>query len=225
MPDIFVAQNNNKKTENLLSPTETSHKVGISEKHEKKIDHHNKNRLERGIKISKKISFSNQKEDEEIILFLRAHFITNFPWITISVILIILPIIILIISNFIDNSLPFVTAELIFILILFYYLITFAYALINFMKWFYNILIITNLGIVDIDYSGLLYHDVAFTKLNLIEDVNYIKTGFLRSLFNFGDVFIQTAGGKENLEGIGIPNPSNAAHIIADSIGKGEGSG
>ena len=29
MPDIFVAQNNNKKTENLLSPTETSHKVGI----------------------------------------------------------------------------------------------------------------------------------------------------------------------------------------------------
>ena len=32
--------------------------------------------------------------------------------------------------------------------------------------------------IVDIDYSGLLYHDVAFTKLNLIEDVNYIKTGF-----------------------------------------------
>ena len=225
MPDIFVAKHNNKRAENLLSPTEASRKVGISEKHEKKIDHHNKNRLERGIKISKKISFSNQKEDEKIILFLRAHFVTNFSWITISVILIILPIIILIISNFIDNAPPFVTAELIFILILSYYLITFAYALINFMKWFYNILIITNLGIVDVDYSGLLYHDVAFTKLNLIEDVNYIKTGFLRSLFNFGDVFIQTAGGKENLEGIGIPNPSNAAHIIADSIGKGEGSG
>lgn len=225
MPDIFIAQNNNKKTENPLSPKEASRKVGISEKHEKKIDHHNKNHLERGRKISKKISFSNQKENEEIILFLRAHFITNFPWIAISVILITLPIIILVISNFIDSSFPFVTAELIFILILFYYLITFAYAFINFMKWFYNILIITNLGIVDIDYSGLLYHDVAFTKLNLIEDVNYIKTGFLRSLFNFGDVFIQTAGGKENLEGIGIPNPSDAAHIIADSIGKGEGSG
>src|SRR3989338_356806 len=185
MPDIFVAKHNNKRAENLLSPTEASRKVGISEKHEKKIDHHNKNRLERGIKISKKISFSNQKEDEKIILFLRAHFVTNFSWITISVILIILPIIILIISNFIDNAPPFVTAELIFILILSYYLITFAYALINFMKWFYNILIITNLGIVDIDYSGLLYHDVAFTKLNLIEDVNYIKTGFLIFLFKY----------------------------------------
>src|SRR3989338_4341368 len=153
MPDIFVAKHNNKRAENLLSPTEASRKVGISEKHEKKIDHHNKNRLERGIKISK--------------------------------ILIILPIIILIISNFIDNAPPFVTAELIFILILSYYLITFAYALINFMKWFYNILIITNLGIVDIDYSGLLYHDVAFTKLNLIEDVNYIKTGFFKFIFKY----------------------------------------
>ena len=51
-----------------------------------------------------------------------------------------------------------------------------------------------------------------------------LKQGF-KILFNFGDVFIQTAGGKENLEGIGIPNPSDAAHIIADSIGKGEGSG
>src|SRR3989338_10003130 len=122
MPDIFVAKHNNKRAENLLSPTEASRKVGISEKHEKKIDHHNKNRLERGIKISKKISFSNQKEDEKIILFLRAHFITNFPWITISVILVIFPIIIWVTSNFVNISLPFITAGLITILILFYYL-------------------------------------------------------------------------------------------------------
>jgi len=211
MPDIFIAEKKNK--------------INIDNFLEKKTDRHKKNQPKRDIEISKKILFSNQKEDEEIILFLRAHFITNFPWITISIILIILPIIILIISNFVNSSLPFVTAELIIILILFYYLIISAYALINFMKWFYNILIITNLGIVDIDYSGLLYHDVAFTKLDLVEDVSYVKTGFLRSLFNFGDIFIRTAGGKENLEGIGIPNPSNAAHIIADSIGKGEGSG
>ena len=211
MPDIFIAKKESK--------------VNIDSSLEKKANHHKKTQLERDLKISKKISFSNQKEDEEIILFLRAHFITNFPWITISVILVIFPIIIWVTSNFVNISLPFITAGLITILILFYYLTTFAYVLINFMKWFYNILIITNLGIVDIDYSGLLYHDVAFTKLNLIEDVNYIKTGFLRSLFNFGDVFIQTAGGKENLEGIGIPNPSGVAHVIADSIGKGEGSG
>ena len=97
MPDIFIAK---KKS-----------KANIDSSFEKKIDHHKKNPQEKGLKISKKISFSNQKEDEEIILFLRAHFITNFPWITISVILIILPIIILIISNFIDSSLPFFRAD------------------------------------------------------------------------------------------------------------------
>ncbi len=225
MPDIFVAQNNTKKIKDPLVSPIAPHKTGVPEKYEENTVSRNKSPLKLNTKIPRKMSFSNQKENEEIVLLLRAHFITNLPWLAFFGILIILPVIILIISNSTASSLPFVTNELIFIIISFYYLITIVYALINFMKWFYNILIITNLGIVDIDYSGLLYHGVAFTKLNLVEDVNYIKTGFLRSLFNFGDVFIQTAGGKENLEGIGISNPSNAAHIIADSIGKGEGSG
>ena len=201
MPDIFVANKEEKKT--FL-------------KTELPINH---------VESPGEIFFANKKENEKIILFLRGHIATNFPWITISSFLIIFPLLLVFIFNFVGNPFPFMSGAFIAIFTLLYYLTIFAYAFINFMKWFYNILIITNLGIVDLDYSGLLYHDVAFTKLNLIEDVNYIKTGFLRSLFNFGDVFIQTAGGKENLEGIGIPNPSNAAHIIADSIGKGEGSG
>ncbi len=86
-------------------------------------------------------------------------------------------------------------------------------------------MLITNLGVIDIDYSDILYHDVAFTNFNLVEDVNYTKTGFFKSLFNYGDIFIQTAGGRENLEGLGVPNPARAAHIISDSIGHGEGSG
>ena len=93
------------------------------------------------------------------------------------------------------------------------------------MDWFYNITLITDRGVVDIDYSNIVYHDVAMTNLNLIEDVNYTKVGFIRSLLNYGDLFVQTAGGKENLEALAVPNPAEAARIIGESIGKGGTSG
>ncbi|MBI2031630.1 MAG: hypothetical protein HYT08_03380 [Candidatus Levybacteria bacterium] len=209
MPDIFIA---NKEESN------TRHPVA------RKRNFHIRNFLEARIKSSGKIKFANQKENEEIVLFLRAHIVRNLPWVAISIILILLP---LLFYNFglTENYLSFLSGQYITFILLFYYLVILGYILVNIMGWFYNILIITNLGVVDIDYSSILYHDVAFTKLTLVEDVNYTKTGFLRSLFNFGDLFIQTAGGKENLEAIGIPDPANAAHIVADSIGKGGGSG
>lgn len=211
MPDIFIAKKNKSNTSREDAQIQ-----------KKKI--HIGRFLKRKLKTSEKISFTNQKENEEIILFLRGHIIRNLSWILIAVLLIFLPLI-LFKFDFFTGYFAFLSQKHIVILLLLYYLILLGYILVNIMNWFYNILIITNLGVVDIDYSNILYHDVAFTKLTLIEDVNYTKTGFIRSLFNFGDLFIQTAGGRENIEAIGIPDPAKAAHIIADSIGKGEGSG
>ena len=171
------------------------------------------------------VTFANQKSHEEIVLFLRAHLITNFLWIAITIFLLFIPLLGSVVVNFIPSPFSFVSGKFLLIFLIFYYLIVFSYAFLNFLNWFYNITLITNLGVVDIDYSGLLYHDVAFTNFNLVEDVNYTKVGFFRSLFNYGDVFVQTAGGRENLEALGVPNPARAAHVISNSIGHGEGSG
>ena len=171
------------------------------------------------------VTFANQKSHEEIVLFLRAHLITNFLWIAITIFLLFIPLLGSVVVNFIPSPFSFVSGKFLLIFLIFYYLIVFSYAFLNFLNWFYNITLITNLGVVDIDYSGLLYHDVAFTNFNLVEDVNYTKVGFFRSLFNYGDVFVQTAGGRENLEALGVPNPAKAAHTISNSIGHGEGSG
>jgi len=73
----------------------------------------------------------------------------------------------------------------------------------------------------DLDFSNLVYHDVTETKLNLVEDVRYTQSGFIRSFFNFGDLFVQTAAEKENIEGLAVPNPGRGVRIIGDLIGKG----
>lgn len=204
MADIFVApkQNNNKKVKN-----------DTSEPH--------MNVLSSFCQNPKGIKFQTQKETETIILFLRPYFLTNLPWILLSIILIFLPLVIAIFLpmfgiNLLSSAviIHFATVYLIF-----YYLILFSYMLITFLTWFYNIFIVTADRIVDINYSDIVVHNVSETKLNHIEDVRYAQSGFIPTLFNYGDLFAQTAGEMENFEAHSIPKPKEATDIIANLIG------
>lgn len=167
------------------------------------------------------IVFAQQESDEKILLFLRRHFVTNLLWILIASLLLLAPILLFIFRSelqFIGTiNLP---GQFILVFILFYYLAVFAYAFINFLSWFYNVFIVTQKRIVDIDYSNIVMHNVAFTKLSHVQDVNYTQTGFIRALFNYGDIFVQTAGNEVNFEALSVPQPRRAAHIIANLIGK-----
>lgn len=166
------------------------------------------------------MSFENQEADEKILLVLRRHFITNFVWILITVLLITLPLLFSTFSSQISLFFFSLPGNFLLIIFVFYYLLIFMFAFINFMTWFYNITFVTNKRIVDVDFSDIVHHDVAITKLSLVEDVRYTQTGFLRSLFNYGDVFVQTAGEKENFEALAVPKPSLAVQIIGDLIGE-----
>lgn len=169
----------------------------------------------------KGVFFQTQKKDESIVLFLRSHLVTNIPWITITLILIILPLVIPLVLPLIGINLESpVTVRFATVLTLFYYFIVFSYAFISFLTWFYNILIITNERVIDIDYSDVVIHNIAETKLNHIEDVNYTQSGFIHTLINYGNLFIQTAGTERNFEAISIPNPREATHIITDLTGR-----
>lgn len=173
-------------------------------------------------KNPKGVSFQTQKHDESIILFLRAHFITNLAWIIVSLILIILPIIILFFLprlgvNFLSSS---QATRFTGVYITFYGLIVFSYIFINFLHWFYNVFLVTTERVVDIDYSDIVVHNIAVTNLDHIEDVNYTQSGFIPTIFNYGNLFVQTAGNEKNFEALSIPKPRTATHIIGDLIGK-----
>lgn len=167
------------------------------------------------------VTFAQQENDEKVLLFLRRHFITNVPWIVITIILIFLPLFILIFEAnlhiFETFSLP---ARFTFLLTIFYYLMVLSYAFVSFITWFYNVFLVTQKRLADIDYHDIVIHNIAFTKLTHIQDVTYTQAGFLRSLFNYGDLHAQTAGAEINFEGLSVPKPREAAQIIADLIGR-----
>lgn len=157
------------------------------------------------------VSFETREEEEKVVLFLRQHFIVNIPWIFISIIMIIAPTFILMTS--ILDQFP---QNFKFVFILIWYLITFAYVLQNFLNWFFNVYIITDERIVDVDFYNLIYKEVHDAHIDRIQDVTYNMGGVIRTIFNYGDVLIQTASEVPNFDFLAVPQPDKVAKVLQE---------
>jgi len=158
--------------------------------------------------LNPNVSFEDQYYDEYPILVLRAHPITQLPWLLNSFFLIIF---VLFINFFLYKYLYFY--QLIFINF-FCLSIIFSYLYFNFINWFFNLGIITNKRILDVDFHHLIYKEITVATLNKIEDITTKTGGFFSLFFDYGDVFIQTAGTISNIEFTNIPMPQEVSKII-----------
>ena len=59
-----------------------------------------------------------------------------------------------------------------------------------------------------------MYREVSETQFNKVEDVTSKSSGYIASLFNYGDIYIQTAGTNANLELVKVPKPVEVEDII-----------
>lgn len=164
------------------------------------------------------VVFENQEEDESIILLVRKDLITNVPWILAAIILILIPPLISLFSALFS---PFfqISPATQFVAVIFYYLVIIGFIVVEFTIWYFNVGLVTNKRIIDLDISGILFKHVSETKLNLVEDVSYSQVGAVRSIFNYGDVLIQTAAEYKNFEFDRAPEPAKIVAIIGEMIG------
>lgn len=166
------------------------------------------------------ISFKNQEKGERVLLFVRKHFITNFPWIFIGIILATLPLIVGPLGFLLHFSIAFLSAKLILFFTLFYYLFLMSFLYVRFITWYFNVSLVTTERIIDIDFSDVVYKNLAATKLSLVQDVSYDQTGVFRTIFHYGDVIVQTAGETKHFDFDAVPQPGKVVHIIGNLIGK-----
>lgn len=156
-----------------------------------------------------KLSFETKHKEEKIILVLRKHPITNLQWILIAIAMIFAPVVL---SFF--PLLEFLPGNFQFIVILGWYLMTTAFVLQNFLTWFFNVDIVTDERIIDIEFYNLIYKQVSDAKTDRIQDITYKMGGALRNIFNYGDVFVQTAGEVPNFEFLAVPNPDKVVEVL-----------
>ncbi len=214
MPDIFNPQTKEPEKTQEVVPAKKSALVQGKPKH----IHH----LASFCDHPDGVRFENQQPDEQILLFLRRHFVTNVPWIFLASILLLLPpLLFLFFPTFPDMFFSSLPGTFIRVFFIFYYLVITTFVIVEFMTWYFNTSFVTQKRIVDVDFSDLLYHDVAVTKLSLVEETNYTQVGFIRSLFNYGDVYVQTAAEKLHFDFLAVPQPKRVVDIVQNLIGKG----
>jgi uncharacterized membrane protein YdbT with pleckstrin-like domain len=159
------------------------------------------------------IHFETQDREEKIVLLLRRHVVTNIGWILMSVAMAVLPLMALVIPG--PELLPFRFQVIMFVS---WYLFVIAFVFENFLSWYYNVYIITDERIVDVDFHSLLYKEVSQAKIDNIQDVTFVMGGMVRALFNYGTVYIQTAGEQLEFDFDDVPNPDRVAKILNELI-------
>lgn len=156
-----------------------------------------------------KDSFASQQPDEQILLSLRAHPATLFMSFVISLLLLVAPVLFAIPLA----QAPLSTQQQTFIIIA-WYAFTLSYILNKIFVWYFNIGIITDKRIVDIDVYNIMNSVTNATTLGKIEEVEQGSSGFFSAHFNYGNVTVQTAGENPNIEFHNIPQPSLVAQTL-----------
>lgn len=164
----------------------------------------------------RRVRFETQGRTERIFLLLRKHPITQVPWIFTAFFLSLVPLFLIPLLIELEFFPGFVTGNLIIFIIFFWYTAIFGYSFMQFLLWFFNVNIVTNQRIVDIDFPYLLHKESTATRISQIEDITHRRIGFVRTTFNFGDVYVQTAGAEPNIEFLDVPRPSDVVARIVN---------
>lgn len=156
------------------------------------------------------VTFVNQHSQEKILLVLRQHPIVNVRWMIITVLLVMAPFLVFPLLPLFD----FLAGEVKFFTMIGWYLLVAAYVIENFLYWYYNIYIITDERIIDIDFISLIYRQVSEAKIDKVEDVTADASGLFAGIFNYGNVTIQTAAEKREFEFLRVPQPTRVTKFL-----------
>lgn len=160
--------------------------------------------------------FPSQEQEEKIFLIIRKHWFNYVIFFFVDFLLLI-PIMALLI--YVANNPGFLGTDwgAITIIVLSILVLTMLGAqLYGFVSYYLDIYIVTDQRIVDINQNGLFSRDISELHLHQVQDVNAKVDSFWGTLLHFGDVYIQTAGERENFVFKSIPNPYTVSKQIID---------
>ncbi|KKQ79056.1 MAG: hypothetical protein UT01_C0052G0003 [Candidatus Daviesbacteria bacterium GW2011_GWA1_38_7] len=86
----------------------------------------------------------------------------------------------------------------------------------SYLHWYFNIYIVTNMHLVDINFHTLLSREIIEVRLEDVQSQSSKIQGFFKSIFHFGDVVIETAGERQRITFLNVPKPDAVADRIQD---------
>ena len=172
--------------------------------------------------MPKNLAVEVQDPNEEILLLTRRHILTNLGWVAVVIAMLLAPLLFgyFPMVELLPDRFQIMTVVL-------WYLVTLAITLEGFFNWYFDVFIVTDERIIDVDFKNLIYKNITTAKIDRIEDVTHSVSGAIPSFFNFGNVMIQTAGAVVKmspqettpfLEIWNTPNPGKISKLINELI-------
>ncbi|MBD3251701.1 PH domain-containing protein [Candidatus Uhrbacteria bacterium] len=158
------------------------------------------------------------RPDEQTIFFLRRHWFVMIPVILGFLVVLILPVAVYYIiraqiPGYFDTDANF-TLYVLGASMFFLYAWLFLFQ--NFIDWYLDIWIVTNYRIINIEQVGLFGRTMSELMLYNVQDVTSEINGFIRTIFDYGVIHIQTAGETKRFEFEEIAHPNHVAKRVLE---------
>lgn len=162
----------------------------------------------------------NQQADEKVVLFIRPFW---FEPLTILMAMVLLYGALLGVWFWFSDSLALWLADPLIgpIVVVFagmYVGAVWLFAFLQFTSYYLDTWIITTERIISVDQDGLFSRTSSELHLASVQDVTSEVRGILHTFFNYGDMYVQTAGEKERFIFKNIPHPEKTREIVVDLV-------
>ncbi len=147
-------------------------------------------------------ALADLEQDERAVFFLRRHWLLFFGDLFMIGIIAVVPVgaWFLLLKLWPTLLMGPVTRPLLILLTSAFYLITWLFFITSFVNYYLTAWIVTTHKIVSIEQKGLFARTVSELDLLRVQDVTSEVKGILPSMFNYGDVYVQTAGEVERFD-------------------------
>ncbi len=162
----------------------------------------------------------HQSKDEEILVLLRRDIVVLLFIIFKYLALSLFPIVVYLFVRYFYNEVLQDSAWRSILALggLIYYMFIWVFFYKEFLDYYLDVWIVTNHRILSIELQGFFNRSVSEHKLFRIQDVTTEQKGFLAHIFNYGEVYIQTAGTQQRFIFEQVPDPNKVSRQIVQLI-------
>jgi membrane protein YdbS with pleckstrin-like domain len=140
------------------------------------------------------------QSDEQVVLRVRRHNIFLYSklfLVTLVAVIVAIPLVIV----FFPLAIIWIVAVLVYAYFIWY-------------RYHYDEWIVTNQRIIDSLKNHWFHHQMSSADLINVQDMSIVKSGFLATIYNFGDLRCETAGTEQQFVMKNIPNPQKVLDVV-----------
>ncbi|HSR89381.1 MAG TPA: PH domain-containing protein [Candidatus Udaeobacter sp.] len=164
-------------------------------------------------------SLIKQKSYEKVMFTARRHPITFVPYVIFFLLLLIVPFGLYWLLNNSSLSVYLITPTgrtLGILAASVYFLSIFLFFYTNFVTFHLDVWIVTNDRLLDMEQKSLFDRVISELDLYQIQDATSEISGFFPSIFNYGNISLQTAGAIDRFTFKNVANPNKLRELILD---------